>query len=179
MTTSLPRQRQQHAPHNPIQTKPHSPRFTPYTPHQASGIVTFENRGGKDAVLKSGQITICNGNFLIPEEGANTTASTTGCSGSTYSLPLSVNASNSKIPANGQTAVPFGGTIVINRIVSALVNNRGISGPVATAYADALLDNGQRVFSSPRTYGIGLAPREQWGLGFRFRVLSPPCTYDP
>jgi len=103
-------------------------------------------------------VNICNGFFA---ENATAAAALggmgLGCTGSSYPVPiLSKPGFGALIPAGKRAALPFSGTIDINRVVASRVNSNGISGPVATVYLDAYTTSGARLVSTAQRFGFNI-----------------------
>ncbi|GBF97473.1 hypothetical protein Rsub_10396 [Raphidocelis subcapitata] len=125
---------------------------------RVGGIVTFENQGDADAIVAGGRVSICNGH--IDEAAANATgaaAAFAGCSGSSYSVLLGVKPNyGALIPAGARAGVPFEGSFAVQRVTSEDARSRGIGGPVAAAYVDAILTDGSRVASPVQKVSFGI-----------------------
>jgi hypothetical protein len=128
------------------------------------GRATFDNRSVRDVLVRGGVITVCNGYFEASvgstSAGAGGNASAPqGCSGTSATVDLAVKAGfGALVPAGKRAAVPFEGTVVINRVSGPGVRGWGVAGPYATTYLDAELATGARVVTSPSRVGFEIDP---------------------
>jgi hypothetical protein len=136
----------------------------------------FQNRGAAAVTVSNGQVSVCNG--LLPgmeaaaasfgvvssspssSGGAGSAynpsftlgGAVPGCSGPSFVLPLL--GGTLLVPASNRALMPFAGTAVVagagggGDSISAI--SAAGSGPLAVAYVEAVLSNGQRVTSVPQ-----------------------------
>lgn len=130
--------------------------------------MTFDNQGDTDAIVSGGRVSICNG--YIDAAAANATgagAEFAGCSGSSYSVLLDVKPNfGALIPARQRAAVPFEGSFVVHRSTTEEARTRGIGGPVASAYVDAILTDGTRVASPVQKVAFGIDADLAYDYGY-------------